>query len=114
MAKKFIRQESSRHSKIGKGRRKLQKWRKPIGRDSKIRLNRRDYPAKVKIGYKQKSKPQAILVSNLSSLENLQKSQKIILSARLGARKKIELIKKSQALGLQIQNLKGEKNETRK
>ena len=37
MTKNFLRVDSARYSKLGKGRRKLQKWRKPKGRDNKMR-----------------------------------------------------------------------------
>ena len=41
MKKKFLRRDSVRFSKIGKNRKKIQKWRKPKGRDSKMRLKRK-------------------------------------------------------------------------
>jgi len=35
--KKFLRRTWSRYSKLGRKRKKKQKWRKPTGRDNKMR-----------------------------------------------------------------------------
>ena len=52
MSDKFKRQESGRHSKLGKNRKKLQKWRGAKGRDNKIREHRFGYPKAPSVGYK--------------------------------------------------------------
>jgi len=54
--KKFIRQESRRYSKLGSRRKKLQKWRKPKGRDSKMRLNMASHSASPTVGHKSPKK----------------------------------------------------------
>ena len=89
--KKFIRQDSSRYSKLGKNRKKLQSWRKPKGRDSKMRLSRKSYPATVSVGYKtskaQSGKIQGkipVLVYNTKDLEKLTKEELISLFAENG------------------------------
>ena len=96
---KFIRQDSNRFSKIGKNRKKLQKWRRPKGRDSKMRLKRKGYPASPLIGRKSNKKESGkikgltpIVVYNQTDLESISKDQIAIL-ARIGAKKKIELLK---------------------
>jgi large subunit ribosomal protein L32e len=118
--KKFIRQEVLRYSKLGKNRKKLQKWRKPKGRDSKMRLKRRNYPAVVSVGYKSPRKELGkingkipVLVYNLKDLEKLGKENVAIL-ARIGAKKKMELIKFAEDKKIKILNVAGGKNETRK
>ena len=53
MAKKrFLRRLTNRYLKLGKKRKKKQKWRKPKGRHNKMREKERGYPAVVSIGYR--------------------------------------------------------------
>ncbi|MAG23995.1 50S ribosomal protein L32e [Candidatus Pacearchaeota archaeon] len=111
MGRKFVRQETNRHIKLGKKSKSKQSWRKPKGRDSKIRLNRKSYPAKVKIGYQtaRKEQKEIKVIRNLKDLVPLEKNQQALLSATLGAKKKLDVIKKAQSLGIKLLNLKGEK-----
>ena len=51
MVRQFLRSDSVRHSRLGKGRRKLLKWRRPRGRHSKIRRHRFSYPVMPAVGY---------------------------------------------------------------
>jgi len=108
MPTKFIRQESGRHSKLGKNRKKLQKWRKPKGRDSKMRLKRKGYSKVVSVGYKKPLTKKAKLISNLKELSEVSKDTTIIL-ASVGARKKLELIKVAQEKGIKMLNVNGER-----
>jgi large subunit ribosomal protein L32e len=107
MSKEFKRQESGRHSKLGRNRRKLQKWGKPKGRDSKMRLKRKGYPKVVSIGFKNSRTKKPSLISNLMDLSKVSKDSTVIL-ARIGAKKKFELIKTAQERGIKIINVKGE------
>lgn len=113
MPKQFLRRDSIRHSKLGNKRPKLQKWRKPKGRDNKMRLKRKGYPKVVSIGYKKPKREQPVLVYNIEDLKNLTKESKIIL-ARVGMRKKLEIIKHAQENKIKILNFKEAKNETGK
>lgn len=115
MIKKFLRQDIARHSKLGKNRPKLEKWRKPKGRHSKMRLYRKSYPASPSIGYGSSKEElgnvkgkKPVLVSNKSDLENITKNNIIILSTRLGARKKMEILKMITEKNLEVYNLKKE------
>jgi len=112
VAKKFIRRNMVRHSKIGKNRRKLQKWRKPKGRDNKMRLKRKGYPKTVSIGYKKPQQEKPVLVYNLTDIKANSKAQ--IILAGVGAKKKMKLIKYAQENKIKILNLKEKKNETGK
>ena len=112
MRKRFVRQDSKRYSKIGKNRKKLQKWRKPKGRDSKMRLRRKSYPRTVSTGYKNKKSESGkingklpILVHNLSDLKKVGKNNSVILSSRVGAKKKIEIIKVANEKNMLILNI---------
>ncbi len=109
---KFIRQEYLRHSKIGKNRKKLQKWRRPKGRDSKMRLKRKSYPISPSIGYRTPRKERGsisgktpFLIHNLSELKLLNKNQIAIL-AKIGAKKKLDLMKYAQENKIKILNVK--------
>ncbi len=114
---KFIRQDFWRHSKLGKRRRKLIKWRRPKGRHSKMRKQRKSYPKSPTVGYKTPRKEHGkiknlspILISNASDVKKAGKHNIIILSATLGARKKLEIIKMADEKQLRILNVsKGEK-----
>jgi ribosomal protein L32E len=116
MQRKFLRSDTNRFSRLGKGRRKLQKWRRARGKSNKMRLNRAGYSSVPKVGFrtpkKEAHKVQGMipkLVHNLSELEALGKNQAAIL-ARVGALKKLELIKKADELKIKIVNMgKGRK-----
>jgi large subunit ribosomal protein L32e len=107
----FVRRIWSRYSKLGKRRKKKQIWRKPTGRDNKMREKRRGYPAVVSIGYSKNKKikgkiqgKEPVIVSNVGDLEKIKKNQIIILG-RMGKKKKIELVKKAKKKDLEIYNL---------
>jgi len=117
--KKFVRQESSRHSRIGKNRKKLQVWRKPKGRDSKMRLKRKSYPAVPLVGYKTPKKDFGkisglipVLVHNSNELNRIPQNS-IVIIARIGAKKRMELLKIATEKKIKILNV-GEKHETGK
>ena len=116
MKKKFIRQDSSRYSKIGKNRKKLQKWRKPRGRHSKIREKRKSYPGYPTIGHRTSRKDSGkiknlspVLINNLKDLESIKKGSIIIISSRVGARKKLEIIKKAEESKMPMLNVRSAK-----
>jgi large subunit ribosomal protein L32e len=114
MSKKFIRQDFMRFSKLGKGRKKLQKWRKPKGRDSKMREGRRSYPAVVRLGYKTDKKESGkingkhpVVVRNVGDLSGLGKKNAVIIG-RIGAKKRIDVINKAMEMKLELVNVKRE------
>ena len=106
MSKEFKRQDSVRYSRLGLRRKKLQKWRRPRGIDSKMRLKRKSYPKTVSIGYKRKKTPMPVLIHNLKELNSLDKNATVIL-ARIGAKKKLELIKAAEEKKIKIVNIGG-------
>jgi len=115
MSRKFLRSDTCRFLRIGKKRRKLQKWRRARGKSNKIRLGRVGCPSMPKVGFKTPRKTagkvQGLtpkLVHNVAELEKLTKNDIAIL-ARIGARKKLELIKKADELKIKIMNLGGKK-----
>lgn len=110
--KKFLRRVLNRHSKLGKNRKKKHKWRRPTGRDNKMRERRKGYPKVVSVGYKkektrgvEEKKPR--IVSNLKELEKI-KNEEIIIG-KIGKRKKMEIVKKAKEMKIKIHNLNVEK-----
>ncbi|HPD81705.1 MAG TPA: eL32 family ribosomal protein [Candidatus Pacearchaeota archaeon] len=108
---KFLRRTSVRLSKLGKRRKKKQVWRKPTGRDNKMREQRRGKPAVVSIGYSTNKEIKGkikgknpVFIKNLKELEKIDK-QSIILLGNIGKKKKIEIVKKANELKLEIANL---------
>lgn len=109
---KFLRRDFLRYSKIGKNRKKIQKWRKPKGRHNKMREKRKGYPATVSIGYRKKSEESGkikghdpVRIFNMNDLEGIGKGQAVII-AKVGAKKKIDIIKKAQDKKITILNLR--------
>lgn len=104
MSKKFTRRVSFRHSKLGKGRKKKQIWRRPTGRDNKMREQRKGKPPVVKIGYKQTQSEKMKVVRSMKDIENLKHGQKVVLG-NIGAKKKMEIVKKLDEMKIEITNL---------
>jgi len=102
----FRRRIWHRHSKLGKKRKKKQVWRKPTGRDNKMREKRRGYPVVVSIGYKKgkSEKTQIKLVRNLKDLETVKKGE-IVIIGKVGKKKKTEIVKKVKEMKISVQNI---------
>jgi len=115
MAKrKFLRRIWSRYSKLGKRRKKKQVWRKPKGRDNKMREKRKGYPAIVSIGYKREKgtrKKVPFIVRNINDLNKTKKASRkdFVILGSIGKKKKIEIVKKAKEAGIPIQNINAEK-----
>jgi large subunit ribosomal protein L32e len=112
---KFLRRNTGDYSRLGKNRKKLQKWRSPKGRDNKMRLRRKGYPRTVEVGYKKDLKErgkiegkEVIIVGNIEGI-NKAKKENIIILEKIGKKKKIEIAKIAKEKGLKIKNLDIEK-----
>lgn len=112
---RFLRAETNRFLRIGKKRRKLQKWRRARGKSNKLRLGKIGHPLVPKVGFKtQRNEAGKVnglmptLVHNIKELQSLGKDE-IAIVARIGARKKLELIKEAEKLKIKILNLGGKK-----
>jgi large subunit ribosomal protein L32e len=102
---KFLRRDSARHSQFGRRRKKMLKWRRPTGRDNKMREKRRGYPPRVSIGYKnKKNNKKIILIRSIADIEKLQKGELGILG-KIGKKKKIEIIKKANDKKIKFTNV---------
>ena len=101
---KFLRRDAKRFSKFGKKRKKLLSWKKPKGRDNKMREKRKGYAPVVSIGYKNKDKEKPKIIYNLKELEKISKNKDLLIG-NVGKKKKIEIAKKAKEMKLKILNL---------
>ena len=107
---KFLRRNISLHIRIGsKRRRGRQTWRRPKGRDNKIRESKKGRPPLVSIGYGGKKDKVGIpVIYNMKDLENAAKYKEVILG-KVGKKKKIEILKKALEMKINIQNVNTKK-----
>ena len=110
---RFLRRSTDRYGKLGKGIKKNQKWRKPTGRDNKMREKRRGYPVVVSIGFRTPKTVRGkvkekipVMVFNVKELERLNNKENIAIIGKVGSKRKIELAKKAKDLGIEMANLK--------
>ncbi|MBU1704440.1 MAG: hypothetical protein KJ922_03680, partial [Nanoarchaeota archaeon] len=105
---KFLRQDSHKKVKLG------QKWRRPKGIDSKIRMRLKGYrrarstgwgsPTAVKGLTKDGLMP--VLVRCAKDIEDISEGQIAVISTRLGEKKKIDIIKALKEKSIKILNIK--------
>ena len=112
---KFLRRDWKKYFKLGKKRKKKQVWRKPKGRDNKMREKRKGYPRVVSIGYKKEKKlrgriknKKPIIIRNIDDLEKI-KENEIPIIGKIGKKKKIDIMKKAKDKKIRIQNLNTKK-----
>ncbi len=111
MSKKFLRMDVTRFSKFGNGRGKRAKWRKPTGRDNKMREKRKGHPITVSIGYRtdknlrgtlNEKKP--VKVMNMKDLLKIKKDEIGVLG-KIGKKNRLEIAKKAKELKIEIKNM---------
>ncbi len=104
---KFIRQESWRYDRLAEN------WRKPKGKDNKMRKQKSGMPAIVKVGYRGPRVARGLhpsgytdnLVHNLNELSRLDpKKDAARLGHTVGKRKRVEMIAKASELGIKVLN----------
>lgn len=105
---KFLRRTHNRYSKLGKRRKKKQIWRKPTGRDNKMREKRKGYPVRVSIGYKKGEHMKKIIISNPNELNSNDKNA-VIVVGNVGKKKKLEIAKKASEMKIKLSNLNSQK-----
>ena len=103
----FRAQESWRYKRIDS------RWRKPKGFDSFMRIQKKSWPAIVKIGYRgpkavrglHPSGYNDVLIYNINALKTLNPSVDAIrLSAKIGKRYRLLIINEADKLGFKILN----------
>lgn len=109
MGLNFLRRDSARYFKFGKGRGKKASWRAPKGRDNKMREKRRGYPAVVSIGYKKPASTDKIIeISKASDLNKISKGEIGFVKA-VGKKKKMEIALKAKEMKIKLKNMNPEK-----
>lgn len=117
---KFVRQESWRYDRLSES------WRKPKGKDNKMRRQVSGVPPLVKVGYRGPKEGRGLhpsgytdnLVFNLKDLMRLDpKKDAARMGHAVGRRKRIEIVAKASELGIKVLNAgklsQKEKNETK-
>src|SRR4051812_25023416 len=106
MSKEFKRTDWMRSFRLGKAKSRVP-WRRARGVHSKIRRKRMGYPRKPSIGYRSDASEsglvkglQSVLVHNVNEIEQIADKKMGIIIARVGAKKKLDMIKKAQEKGL--------------
>ncbi len=104
---KFRRQEWHRYKRLG------EKWRRPKGRHSKMRRKLKGKPKMPNPGYRSPKKVRGlhpsgyeeVLVYNPKDLEKIDpERQAARIASRVGKRKRREILKKAEELGIVVLN----------
>jgi large subunit ribosomal protein L32e len=104
---KFIRQESWRYNRLAEN------WRKPKGKDNKMRKQKSGMPAIVKVGYRGPRAARGLhpsgytdnVVHNTAELARLDpKKDAARIGHTVGKKKRIEIINKAVELGIKVLN----------
>lgn len=104
---KFIRQESWRYDRLAEN------WRKPKGKDNKMRKQKAGVPAIVKVGYRGPKAARGLhpsgytdnVVHNVAELARLDpKKDAARIAHAVGKKKRIEIIAKATQLGVKLLN----------
>lgn len=99
-----------------KKRRLSRKWKRPTGLQSKMRHQFKGYNRRVKQGWRSPiavrgyhgKGVEPVLIRNVFELNAVNKDQGIIVSGKVGLRKRIDILKKAEELKLLVLNLKPE------
>ena len=107
----FLRRGWFRYSKLGKKRKNKQVWRRPSGRDNKMREKRRGYPPVVSIGYGTKKEEKGVIegkkpvkIMTIKDLGKIKKNE-VGLLGKIGKKKRLEIAKLAEEKGIKIANL---------
>jgi len=111
---KFRRQEWFRFKRLG------EVWRKPRGRDSKMRRGIRGKPAMPSVGYRMPKRLRGlhpsgmveVLVHNLDKLRRVDPKRQVVrIASAVGGRKRKQILELAKELGVRVLNPRGEGRE---
>ena len=103
MTRKFLRTGTLRFKRLGRNRKKKQRWRMPKGRHSKVREKRKGRSRKVEIGYKKEKGKVQQIIKNIKQAEKINKGDLVIIGS-IGKKKRIEIEKRIKEKGGEIIN----------
>lgn len=104
---KFVRQESWRYDRLSEN------WRKPKGKDNKMRKQYSGVPPIVKVGYRGPKRSRGLhpsgyidhIVFNVNDLTKLDvKTDAARLAHTVGTRKRKEILAKASSIGIKVLN----------
>ena len=111
----FLRKDTFKKSKLGRKRKKKQKWKRPRGRHSKLREKWTGYMIQPSIGW---SSPKAVrglvqelkpkLIFNAAELDHLKEGE-IGVVGKIGKKNKMEIAEKAAAKNIRLLNLNAKK-----
>ncbi len=108
----YVRQDSHKKSRLGRGRKKKQKWRRPKGRHSKVRKRIKGHLPRVEIGYGSPKKVKGtinglkpVIVTSPQDIEKIKPDQIAFVASTVGKKKKLEIVKKALSLNVQLANV---------
>ena len=105
----FLREEWFRYKRIPKN------WRRPDGITSKMRINLKYRPSKVRVGYRgpkevrglHPSGFEEVMIYNVADLDNINpEKQAARIGGNVGTKKRLEIAKKAEELEIRILNMK--------
>lgn len=106
----FLRDEGFRYKRIP------QNWRRPTGYTSKLRINLKYRPSKVRVGFRapvlvrglHPSGFEEVIIHTPKELEGINpKKQAVRIGGTVGTKKRLEIAKKAAELDIRILNMKG-------
>lgn len=112
---KFRRQEWFRFKRLG------EKWRKPRGRDSKMRLGKSGKPPLVSVGYRAPRATRGthpsglaeVLINGVRDLEGIDAGKQAVrIASGVGKRKREQIVSRAKELNIRVLNPGVEKSET--
>ncbi|KYK26450.1 50S ribosomal protein L32 [Thermoplasmatales archaeon SG8-52-1] len=104
----FFREEWFRYKRIPKN------WRKPDGITSKMRINLKYRPSKVRVGFRGPKETRGlhpsgfkeVIIKNVNDLDNIDpKTEAARISSSVGTKKRIDIEKKAEELEIRILNI---------
>ena len=103
----FIRQSSHKKKRLGN------KWRRPKGLQSKLRLKRAGHRKKVSVGYRSPktmrnlhvSGMKNVLVRNEDDVKKVDTKQEVVTIAKVGLRKRVAIVKEAVKKSIKILNI---------
>jgi large subunit ribosomal protein L32e len=117
----FVRKDWHRFLRMGKKRKKKRVWRDSKGRHGKVRLRVKGKMKRPTSGFGQDKRIFGLVenlipvfVENISRLSEIKKNEGIIISGKLGKRKREEIIKKAEEKNIKILNKYKEKENESK
>jgi large subunit ribosomal protein L32e len=106
----FLRDEGFRYKRIPKN------WRRPTGYTSKLRINLKYRPSKVRVGFRapklvrglHASGFEEVMVHTVKELETIDpKKQAVRIGGTVGTKKRLEIAKRADELTIRVLNMRG-------